>query len=155
MNPKPIDDPDLTIAGLKIWVHGRQFPESGDYHDANWLFITAQCDAEGARVTATGPILQITEILHFLKSCEILATTLRGSAILPCREPNLAVELDAKSHGHIAITVEITPEHLSQWHRFEFDADQTYLPPIISGCRNLLKRFPIRGNTDDNSKEKG
>lgn len=155
MKAKMIGEPDLMIAGLKIWVHDRQFPELMDYWDGNWLFVTAQCIAEGARIIVAGPILHLSEILHLLDGCEAMKETLQGTASLACMEPNLRVQLEAKAHGHITITVDITPDHLSQWHKFEFQADQTYLQTIISGCKRLLKECPIRGEPDRFDKEKG
>ena len=35
-----LGEPDIKLAGLQIWVHGRQFPDSDDYWDGNWLYVT-------------------------------------------------------------------------------------------------------------------
>ena len=127
-----VGEPDVTIAGLKIWVHGRQFPELMDDWDGNWLNISAQCIAEGAQIVVNGPILHLSDVSRLLEECEAMYETLQGSASLPCMEPNLRVRLEAKPRGGIFIAVEITPDYLSQWHKFEFQADQTYLPAIIA-----------------------
>jgi len=148
-------EPDLTIAGLRIWVHGRQFPELMDDWDGNWLVISAQCIAEGAQIFVRGPILHLSEVSCFLKACEAMYETLQGSASFPCMEPNLRVQLEAKAHGHIFLTIDITPDHLSQWHKFEFQADQTFLPTIIAGCKNLLKDYPLRGVLNIPNNDKG
>jgi len=44
------------------------------------------------------------------------------------------------------MVVEITPDHLTQRHRFEFTLDQSYLPPFIGQLRALAGRFPVRGS---------
>jgi hypothetical protein len=33
----------------------------------------------------------------------------------------------------------------SHGHWFELEADQTYLPPLISELDSVLERFPVRG----------
>jgi hypothetical protein len=155
MKPRVIRDPVMAIAGLEIWVHDRQFPELMDYWDGNWLSVTARCTAGGAVVEVRGPIIHLSEVSQLLGECEAMNKTLKGSASLACMEPYLRVNLEAKGHGHISITVEITPDHFSQWHKFVFEADQTYLPTIISGCKGLLKEYPIRREPNTCYKENG
>lgn len=46
--------------------------------------------------------------------------------------------------GHLEILVEITPDHLTQEHKFRFEVDQSYLPGLISQCRKILSRWPAR-----------
>ena len=60
------------------------------------------------------------------------------------RSPELDVELRAESLGHIAITVQITPDHLNQFHRYRFKLDQSYLPAFIAQLKTLLTELPIR-----------
>ena len=47
-----LDVPDIKLAGLQIWIHSRQFPDTDDFWDGNWLNITAHCGADGASVWA-------------------------------------------------------------------------------------------------------
>ena len=63
--PEQLGAPDLKVAGFQIWVHGRQFPDSTDYDDANWLRITAHAGAAGASVWVSGAILMITDLIQF------------------------------------------------------------------------------------------
>ena len=98
---EPLRPPDLHITGLRLWVHGRQFPMADDYWDGNWLQVTVHCAAPGARVWVTGPILHVPEIAHFLRGIEVLHASLQGEATLPCMEPELAVTLTAEGLGHI------------------------------------------------------
>jgi len=60
-------------------------------------------------------------------------------------EPELGVALTAEGLGHITMVVAITPEHLSQTHRFTFTIDQSYLPPVIDSCRTILREYPVKG----------
>jgi hypothetical protein len=60
-------------------------------------------------------------------------------------EPEIAVTLNAKTLGAVEMEVQITPDHLTQEHRFTFAIDQSYLEPLSSQCARLLSAFPIRG----------
>ena len=136
--------PHIQLAGLRIWVHGRQFPDAEDYDDANWLHATAQCDAQGASVTVSGSFIHLSEIASWNDQCEALERKLTGTANLECMEPELSVFLSAKSLGHIAMQVEITPDHMTQNHVFTFEIDQTYLTQLIQNCRRLLSQYPLK-----------
>ena len=142
---EPLGTPDLQIAGLRLWVHGRQFPMADDYWDGNWLHVTVHCCAPGASVWVTGPILHVPDIAHFLRGIEAIHTSLQGEVTLPCMEPELAVTLTAEGLGHITVVVAITPDHLAQAHRFTFTLDQSYLPPVIDSCRTILQQYPVKG----------
>jgi len=60
-------------------------------------------------------------------------------------EPELAVTLTAKGLEHLTMVVAITPDHLSQAHRFTFTLDQSYLPPVMDSCRTILRQYPVKG----------
>jgi hypothetical protein len=125
-------------------VHGRQFPDSLDFWDGNWLNVTAQCEARGANVSASGPILHLSELQDWFAASERLYQTLTGEATLKSIEPALQVLLKAESWGHIAMTVQITPDPMTQQYRFAFDVDQSYLPAFLSQCKAILTAHPIR-----------
>ena len=142
---EPLGAPDLQVAGLRLWVHGRQFPMADDYWDGNWLQVTVHCGAPGASVWVTGPILYVPEIARFLRGVEAIHASLHGEATLPCMEQELAVTLTVEVLGHITMVVYITSDHLSQTHRFTFVIDQNYLPPVIDSCRTILRQYPVKG----------
>jgi hypothetical protein len=143
-----LGEPDFAIAGLKVWIHGRQFPDATDYWDGNWLLVTISCTYPSSSVTAGGPILHLSEVATFKKSCEELYQKLKGRAVLDCMEPNLRVGLLAEGHGRIQVAISITPNHLTESHEFRDEVDQTFLPPIIAGCERILKKFPIRAPSE-------
>jgi hypothetical protein len=142
---EPSGAPDLQIAGLRPWIHGRQFPMADDYWDGNWLQVTVHCAAPGAHVWVTDPILHVSEIAHFVRGVEALHASLQGEATLLCMEPELAVILTAEGLGHITMVVAMTPDHLSQAHRFTFVIDQSYLLSVIDSCQTLLRQYPVKG----------
>jgi hypothetical protein len=139
-----LGEPDLQIAGLQIWVHGRQFAEAMDYWDGNWLRVTAYAVYADSAVRVRGSIVHLGEVDGLMRGCERLYASLNGVAKLACIEPNLSVTMEIQKHGHMAVQVEITPDHLSETHTFRSEFDQSYLPEIIRQCNALLARLPIR-----------
>ena len=149
MDQAELGEPDIEIAALRIWVHGREFEDAEDYWDGNWLRATAHCAASGASSRAHGSILHLGELVGFLDECAVLHKTLEGKAELSCIEPNLGVELStSESRGNIDVNVRLTPDHLTQEHLFRFAIDQSYLPGIIKGIRKVLESFPVRGRPE-------
>lgn len=147
-SPEQLGPPTLKVDGFQLWVHGRQFPESQDYDDGNWLRVTAHCGHAGASVWAAGSILQVMDITRWATECEAVADGSAQLASFDPLEPELKVELkNADSLGHLEMTVQITPNHLQQEHVFRFEIDQSYIPRIVTQCREVEKSYPIRGET--------
>ena len=144
MQDHPSREPDLAIADLRVWVHERAIPDATDYWDGNWLRATARCQSPGAAVEVTGTILHLSEVAFLLNGCEAMHRTLSGAARLACIEPNLKAELEIDHLGHLAVTIEITPDHMTERHQFRCSLDQTHLDPIIAGCRQILEKYPMR-----------
>jgi len=149
VTPADFGEPDLKVAGFQLWVHGRQFPESEDYYDGNWLRVTAHCGASGASVWSQGAILMVTDIAGFGDESAAMHKGDSKSAAMYPLEPELKVSLEAADCvGHVRVLVEVTPDHLAQSHRFEFEIDQSYLPDIIQQCSAIVQEYPVRGQQD-------
>jgi hypothetical protein len=137
--------PAIHVGALKIWVHGYQFPESTDAWDGNWLRVTAHCAASGASVVVTGAILDTVSFLRFYRELTVVYGRLEGSATLESHEPELKVEVRAMGpRGEMELRVEITPDHMTQVHRFVDTIDQSYLPEVLRACERLLGQYPVR-----------
>jgi hypothetical protein len=137
--------PAIQLEGFRVWVHGYQFPESTDAWDGNWLRVTARCAGSGSSVVVSGAILETVSFLRFGRELTELHRQLQGVATLESHEPELRVEARASgSIGHIEVQIEITPDHMSQSHRFLLSVDQSYLPAVRSGCEQVLDQFPVR-----------
>ena len=136
--------PDFKIIGLSVWVLSRGFDSSDDYWDGNWLLVRALCEAHGAVVETTGPILHLGELEQWLHELRAAHSSLNGIATLECTEPNLSVSLSL-TQGNGELVVDLTPNHMMQKHRFRFEIDQSYLPALCSELERLLARYPIRG----------
>ncbi len=138
--------PALKVCGLQLWIHGREIPASQDYYDGNWLNVTVHCGANSASVWASGSFLMVPDLVFWLKGCEDLYAQRNGEAILNPFEPNLLITIRPLDKiGHLVMRVEITPEHLSQQHRFDFAMDQSYLPSLMAQCRAIIAEYPVRG----------
>ncbi len=138
--------PNLKVNVFQLWVHGREFPDSHDSDDGNWLRITAHCGGVGASVWATGSILQVMDIVSWASQCEELAKGTTNSASLEPIEPNLRVVINrTDTLGHLEMTVQITPDHLEQDHEFRIEIDLSYLKDLVSQCRSIENEYPIRG----------
>ncbi len=144
-----LGDPALTIAGLELWIHGRQFPASHDFEDGNWLLATAHCGAHGASVRIHGPFLMTSDIERFGKQCEAVLRGEVASAVLESYEPDLRITLEGTDRlGHLRAEVEITPDQLTQEHKMDFELDQSFLPGIIRQCSAILAEYPVRSRTE-------
>lgn len=140
--------PDINLGGMQIWIHGRQFPNEEDYWDGNWLNVTAHCGSHGADVWTSGAILHVPDVARWLDSLEWMNKSLSGKADLVSLEPELVVELEMVSPGKISMWVEITPDHITQEHKFQFEIDQSYLAGLMESCRRVLSKYPVRGKSD-------
>lgn len=141
-----LGEPHLNLAGLKLRVHGYQYRNVDDYWDGNWLNATAVCSANGATVLVRGGFIRTNEIQDWQYGVDKLLASLKGEAKLECMEPEIAVTLRAKSLGTVEMEVQITPDQLTQEHRFTFAIDQSYLERLSSQCMRLLNAFPVRGS---------
>jgi hypothetical protein len=134
--------PDLTFGPLRLWALGRQFPDSSDQWDGNWLTVMAHCDLAGAQVTTCGPWIHISELEAWQCELRELDRTISGTASLNCIEPYLQITVEAKKLGQLLVTVDITPDDRTQTHRFHFELNQTFLRPLISDISQILIKYP-------------
>jgi hypothetical protein len=96
-------------------------------------------------VWSTGSFLDTVSFARWERKLKTLYETLSGEAMLSASEPELVVKVESTDRvGHLRVRVHITPVLIVQEHRFDFMADQTYLPPVIQQCQNLLAEYPIR-----------
>lgn len=145
MNLESYGPPNLHIGPLRIWVHRRQFPDSSDAWDGNWLNVTAHYVADGASVAVSGPILDTVSFATFAKQLRALHESLGGDATLESVEPNFAARVSGQGKsGRMTLRVELTADTTKQGHWFEHEIDQSYLPAVITGCATLLQRYPVR-----------
>ena len=138
---RELGEPALKVAGLQLWVHGLEPTDEDDY---DWLRVTAHCGASGASVWVHGAFMTLADIQRFGAECEALYERRGTSASLTPIEPELQVFLDAiDQRGHVRARVEITPDHLNQSHRMDFEIDQSYLPDIVRKCSTIVQQHQV------------
>lgn len=139
---------DFKLAGFRLWVHGYAYGAIESGIDSNWLRLTASCGGSGAIVEISGTYLDAPGFQRFRNGLADLHAMRVREAILEGYEPNLVARVVATDRtGHLALRVDITPDHLAQAHWFEFEIDQSYLPAAIAALDTLLVRLPIRDTT--------
>ena len=139
------EDASITFGPLKIWVHSHQYATAKDYDDADWLFVTAQCDSVRSCVKANGSFIRLSELKQWKEDLEKFQKTLIGTVELPTIEPELSVTITGKgAQGHLNCEIRLTPDHLSEQHHFFVEADQSYLPGLITQLSAVLRAYPIR-----------
>lgn len=145
MDTLDIGEPALTIAGFSAWVHRRQFPDSTDHWDGNWLDVTARMKRHNAHVWVSGALLTTMDLAAWRDGCERLLGGGAEKASLEPVEPELEVAMSkTDAGGHIEMRVEITPDHLHQKHSFRVEIDLSYLPGLIQELDSILDAYPVR-----------
>lgn len=143
-SPDKLGPADISIAGLRVWVFGRESENEQDYWDGNWLRVEVLCRSEAAESHVSGSILHLSEVREWLDELNKLSAEPNGEARLSCMEPYLSARLELTS-GRGALAVSITPDVLTEKREFAFAIDQSYLPELTSQLARVLRRFPIRG----------
>jgi hypothetical protein len=136
------DPPSLVLGGLRVWVLEKAFPETVEWFEGTWLQVRAECAAPGASVTVRGPLLTAEDLGRLLAGMEAMQRGEVRAVELSPLEPNLVVGLTGNSKGRLRIDVRLTPDSMTQEHRFFFDADLAYLGGPIAQCQEVLRRFP-------------
>ena len=139
-------EPDIQIEKLSIWVDARQFENAVDRDDGNWLIVRCVYKNENSEARASGAFLMTTDIERFMNECKDMNTHLSGEASLNSCEDNLDIKMKMEKMGRIESEISITNDHMQEDHRYTIPMDQSYLNSIISQCKEVILRFPVRGN---------
>lgn len=133
--------PALKIAGFQLWIHGRERPGAAG-EDGDWLRVSAHCGHHGASVWAEGSIMMLGDIIFLRNGCRGMLDGLVDEAAMSPLEPELSLSIKkSDSLGHAELVVEITPDHMRQRHRFEFEIDQNYLQKVVDSCDTIIKEL--------------
>lgn len=147
MNSEQLGPPSIKLGGLQIWVHSCDNSSSPASWD-DWLTLTAHCGGSGADVWVHGSILMLSDIKYWVENCEKVHRNLAGRAEMGGIEPELLVTMEVADRlGHVLVIVSITPDHLRQQHKFEFELDQSHLPGMIQDCKTVLSNFGLKVDT--------
>jgi len=132
-----LGQPDLQIEHFKLWVYGINEDEPPD----QWLRCVATCEKPDSRVTVSGEIIMLSELLSFRSELKQLSEPPNGVAELGGAEPYLLVALRYEN-GRGECRIEITPNHLQKEHVFRIPVDQSYVTMLRRQLALLSHRLP-------------
>jgi hypothetical protein len=144
-DPEELGKPNLEFACLQIWIWGRQFEDSHDYWDGNWLRVAVHCGSAASDVWAEGAILHISELAQWSSDLRDLNRTVEGTAELLCTEPNLGARVVLDKMGRGTLRVQLAQNYEEEHHEVTTRIDQSYLPRVISDLSRILAEYPLRG----------
>ncbi|MHB8625535.1 MAG: WapI family immunity protein [Aggregatilineales bacterium] len=119
LNLDELGSPDIQLSGLKIWIHGYQFPDYGVSWDADWLNVDVYCETlprvvnqhpyatESTILCSHGNFLRTDELFDWAIKCAQLRQTLIGKAELECLEPYLSAEISIDERGQTGVSIYI------------------------------------------------
>ncbi|MDR6135773.1 hypothetical protein QE361_002772 [Sphingomonas sp. SORGH_AS802] len=87
------------------------------------------------------------DVERFRDEIVAMVTTLAGGAALEGLEPGIKLTVRMRGRGHVEGVVDINPDHLNQQHRFNVEANQSYLRALILSCDAILASFPVISTT--------
>ena len=133
----------FDLGGVRIEVDGRAANACDDTWDANWLSVTARCQAAGAEVVVPAAVMTSWSIERFCQGLEGLVRTGVGSAFLASELPNLTVRVESqKPDTPITVRAELTADRAGQGHWFAFAVTRADLDRVIGRCREILAVHP-------------
>ena len=133
---------------VTLEVRGRQFPQSDDFWDGNWLDtpLTIHVGSFDAQVSST---LRTNELLKFKEELEAVYRDNAGTAVLSTMEGWLLIEVVADGLGHLQVTGHLRDEVGGGYGNdlnFELRGlDQTWLPPVLASLEEVLATYPVVG----------
>jgi hypothetical protein len=144
--------PNLKIAGLQIWVHGREdrltFGTNNPGDD--WLLVTMHCSRDSSEVWVKneGAISVYYDVKTLIGELEKFENNPTDKVTYQFTEPYLALEFNAnpiKTDGEMEIKVDITPTQLFEHHSYYFGITEKEVKDLLLGLKNLLIEYPVSG----------
>jgi len=138
--------PALQAGGLRLWLHGRQFPSAHDLDEGNRIRATILCGAQGVSVRAEDANVRASDIARWARDCRSLLEGASSLARLSLKKRIFEIALQATDDlGRILMRVAVSPGDGAKAQSFEFDLDRGELPAIIRQCEEILSAYPVRG----------
>lgn len=130
---------------LEIDVRQRNYPDSRDYWDANWVASVIHLEIPGYMVHFEAD-LRTEELRDFVEELRTMNENLGGTAILKNLDSYIYLEGTMDRLGKIAWTIETCyPAGIGTQLTSEFESDQSYLRILIDELDRVLEAFPVIG----------
>ncbi|WP_211655442.1 WapI family immunity protein [Planococcus alpniumensis] len=132
-------------AETQIEVLKRSYPKSVDFWDANWLdtMIIIKIPGYSAHFDAQ---LRADEFRDFHKQLKEMNKRLKRKVELTSMEGVIDVQGRINLLGRIVWKVETQyPVGTGAVLTFEFDSDQSFVPPLLKELEGVLTNYPVIG----------
>jgi hypothetical protein len=139
---------------FRIDVFGREFPESEEFWDRNWLVVDLSAKDEVSAVQIRGPYLHATELRALLQGVRDLLKAKASEFHLQNMEPMIRLSVEKRDElGHFEVQLALqsevshrsTPDCSKSAHRYEFGIDQTDLQILERQLVGALDAYPVIG----------
>ena len=140
--------PALEAAGLRLWIHGRQFPSAHDPDEGNRLRATIRCEVDDVSVRAEDASIRASDIDRWVREIRSLLKGKSGLARLSVKKRVFEVVLQqTEDLERIRMRVAVVPGEGMKAKAFEFDLFRNEVEDIVWQCSRILSEYPVRGAT--------
>lgn len=130
---------------VEIDIISREYPNSTDYWDGNWVNSKVKVEIPGYYVDFNAS-LRTDDIRDFVYELKLMKTKLSGKAILKNLDGFIHFEGEMNKLGHIRWSGETCyPVGSGAVLNFEFVSDQSYLESLIKELEDISYMFPVIG----------
>jgi hypothetical protein len=138
--------PALQAGGLRLWLHGRQFPHAHDPDEGNLIRATILCEGEDVSVRAEDAGIRASDIARWAKNSRALLEGNSTLARLTLKKKVFEIVLKATDHLEtVHMHVAVVPGDGVKAQSFEFDLFRHELKEIVRQCDQILSTYPVRG----------
>lgn len=130
-------------AKVEIDIIAREYPNSFDYWDGNWVISNVKVEIPGYYVDFIAS-LRTDDIRDFLNDLKLMNKDLSGKAILKNLDSFIYFECEMDKLGHIEWSGETCyPTGSGAVLSFEFVSNQSYLDDLIKELENIISLYPV------------
>lgn len=136
-------DPDLSLQGFDLWLHGQAFPDADDPWSRELLEFSVLLKIGASTVNDEGALSKAA-LAQFSNELALMLKTLRGEAILEAGEASIMfmLTLSMRSLGRVEMAVDLRSYDGYERHQFRVDLDQSYLEPFALQVRACVASHP-------------
>ena len=138
--------PALEAAGLRLWIHGRQFPSAHDPDEGNLLSATIRCEADGLIVRSEGAGVRASDIARWARDLRELLKGTTALARVSVKKRVLEIAFhQTEDLERVRMRVAVVPAEGVRGHAFEFDLFRNEIEDMVRQCDDILRAYPVRG----------
>jgi hypothetical protein len=140
-----LGEPNIDFQGLRIWVHGRQFPEgTGGYWDGNWLRVTIHYHSANSNfILENDPAIHLSDLYQLQLECAAIKDGKKENADVEFIEPYLHFKFDFKTTGEeFRFGLEIP---VVEKHEYTIGVSKIDLKLLLTQLDDVFVKYPLIG----------